>query len=70
MNYRIRLFQDNLIDVVNQFDDIPMEVRRAIIENVSNLVEKKANDLIMQEREQEAVNEQSILQDKLGELPE
>ena len=68
MNFRIRLFQDTIIDAINEFDDIPMEARRAIIENVHHLMEKKANELIAQEREQ--ADEQSILEDKLGELPQ
>lgn len=68
MNFRIRLFQDAIIETVNQFNDIPMEARRAILENVSNIVEKKANELIAQEKEQGY--EQSVFEDKLGELPE
>ena len=68
MNFRIRLFQDAIIETVNQFNDIPMEARRAILENVSNIVEKKANEFIAQEKEQGY--EQSVFEDKLGELSE
>ena len=71
MNYRIRLFQDNIIDVTNQFSDVPLEARRLVLESVMHLVERESDKAIMGERESmEAENAESIFQDKLGELPE
>ena len=68
MNFRLRLFQDNIIDIVNQFNDLPFEGRRLVLESVMHLIEKKADEAIVIEREEE--NAKNIFEDKLGELPE
>ena len=68
MNFRLRLFQDNIIDIVNQFDDLPYEGKRLVLESVGHLLEKKADEAIVKERE--AFYAESISEDKLGKLSE
>lgn len=50
MNYRARLFLDELVALTNKFDDLPFEVRRLVIESVMHLVEVKADEAIKAER--------------------
>ena len=64
----MRLFQDNVIDLANEFDDLPFEGRRLVLESVMHLLEKKADEAIVTERE--AFYAESIPEDKLGELSE
>lgn len=68
MNFRLRLFQDNIIDVVNTFDDLPYEGKRLVLESIMHLLEKKADEAIVKERE--AFYAESIPENKLGELSE
>lgn len=71
MDFRIRLFQDNIVSLVNEFQDIPFEARRLVLESVAHLVERKADEAIVTQREEmEAKDAESILEDKLGELSE
>lgn len=71
MNFRLRLFLDTIIDVVNQFDDIPLEGRRLVLESAMHIVEKAADKAIAKERESmEDKDAESVFKDKLGELPE
>ena len=78
MNYRARLFLDELVALTNKFDDLPFEVRRLVIESVMHLVEVKADEAIIAERPMDVdiiidggeENAENILKDKLGELPE
>ena len=71
MDFRIRLFLDTIIDTVNQFDDIPLESRRLVLESSMHLVEKAADKAIANQRQSmEEQNAESVLKDKLGELPE
>ena len=80
MSFRMRLFLDSVIDLVNDFDDIPIEARRLVLESVIRLVEKKADEEIVREREQllnnsadiesEENDAKDILENKLGELSE
>lgn len=70
-NYRTRLFLDSIIDLVNQFEDIPLESRRLVLESAMHLVEKEADKAIIAEREaMEVENAENIFEDKLGELSE
>lgn len=50
MNFRTRLFLDNIIDVINQFGDLPFEVRRLVLESAMHIVERKADEAIVAER--------------------
>lgn len=69
MNFRIRLFLDTIIDTVNQFNDIPLEARRLVLESAMRIVEKASDNAIATERESmEEQNAESVLEDKLGEL--
>lgn len=69
MDFRIRLFLDSIIDTVNQFNDIPLEARRLVLESAMHIVEKAADKAIAIERESmEEENEQSIFENQLGEL--
>ena len=71
MNFRLRLFLDTIVDVVNQFDDIPLEGRRLVLESAMHIVEKAADNAIAKERMNlEEQNEQGLFEDKLGELSE
>jgi hypothetical protein len=71
MDFRIRLFLDTIIDTVNQFNDIPLEARRLVLESAMHIVEKAADKAIATERESmEEENAESVLKDQLGELPE
>ena len=71
LDFRIRLFLDTIVADVNNFQDIPLEARRLVLESVMRMVEKKADEAIIAQREtMEAQNEQSVFEDKLGELPE
>lgn len=71
MDFRIRLFLDTIIDTVNQFNDIPLESRRLVLESAMHLVEKAADKAIANQRQSmEEQNAESVLKDKLGELPE
>lgn len=71
MDFRIRLFLDSIIETVNQFSDIPLEARRLVLESAMRLVEKKADEAIIAQREAlEAKNAESISENKLGELSE
>ena len=71
MDFRLRLFLDTIIDVVNQFDDVPLEGRRLVLESAMRIVEKAADKAIANQRQSmEEQNAESVLKDKLGELPE
>lgn len=47
-NYKIRQFEDSVIDMFNK-SDLQIEIKRMIAQNVLNLLTKKADDIIMQE---------------------
>jgi hypothetical protein len=71
MDFRIRLFLDTIIDTVNQFNDIPLEARRLVLESAMHIVKKAADKAKATERESmEEENAESVLKDQLGELPE
>lgn len=70
MNYKIRLLQDSIIDVVNKFDDVPLEAKRLVLESIMHIVEKAADKAIFVESDvtMEDKNAEGIFEDKLGEL--
>lgn len=47
-NYKIRQFEDNVIDMFNK-SDLQIEIKRMVAQNVLNLLTKKADEIIMQE---------------------
>ena len=62
---------DEVVDLVNKYDDVPMEARRLVLESVMHIAEKSADKAIIAEREEEEENNaKNIFQDQLGELPE
>jgi hypothetical protein len=65
MDFRIRLFLDTIIDAVNQFNDIPLEARRLVLESAMKLVEKKADEAIVAQRTsmEESENAEGVLED-------
>lgn len=71
MDFRIRLFLDTIVDTVNQFNDIPLEARRLVLESAMHIVEKAADKAIAKERESmEGHNAEGVFENKLGELSE
>jgi hypothetical protein len=71
MDFRIRLFLDTIIDAVNQFNDIPLEARRLVLESAMKLVEKKADEAIVAQRtSMEEENAEGVFENQLGELPQ
>lgn len=72
MNYKIRLLQDTIIDVVNQFNDVPLEAKRLVLESIMHIVEKAADKAIFTESDvnTEVQDAEDIFEDKLGELSE
>ena len=63
MDFRIRLFLDTIVDTVNQFDDIPLEARRLVLESAMHIVEKAADKAIAKERaSMEEENAEGVLE--------
>lgn len=66
MNKKIRAFFEQIIALVNAFDDVPIEAKRMALFIALQLVERQSNEAI--ELEQEENNAESIPEDKLAEL--
>lgn len=49
MNAKMRLFQDELVDLVNKHEDIPWEARLVILELITYQVQKAADEAIRSE---------------------
>ena len=47
-NYKIRQFEDSVIDMFNK-SDLQIEIKRLVAQNILNLLTKKADEIIMQE---------------------
>ena len=47
-NYKIRQFEDSIIDMFNK-SDLQIEIKRMVAQNVLNLLTKKADEIIMHE---------------------
>lgn len=47
-NYKIRQFEDSVIDTFNK-SDLQIEIKRLVAQNVLNLLTKKADEVILQE---------------------
>lgn len=47
-NFRIRDFEDKVINLFNS-SDLQIEIKRLVAQNVLNLLTKKADELILQE---------------------
>ena len=47
-NYKIRQFEDSVIDLFNK-SDLQIEIKRLVAQNVLNLLTKKADETITRE---------------------
>ena len=56
MNKKIRELEDQLIALLNSAADVPIEAKRLILKDVTDMVTKKADEVIMAEM-REAQNE-------------
>ena len=54
MDLRIRQFLDDIIALVNTYDDIPLEARRLALESAMYNCERASNKAIQQQSEAEA----------------
>lgn len=65
-NTELRQFFEEIINVVNSHVDIPIEAKRLALFSALQLVERQANEIILLEKE--AMDAESIPEDKLAEL--
>lgn len=74
MDLRIREFLDQIINLVNLYDDIPLEARRLALESAMYNTERAANKAIKEQNEKMLLeannNAEDLSSNKLGELPE
>ena len=70
MNCKIRKFQDDLVDLINNNDDIPWETRLVVLELVTSNVQKIADNSIIEELSKNggAEDAKGIPENKLAEL--
>lgn len=68
MNVKIRRFQDSLVDLVNSYEDIPIEARLVILELITSNVQRLADNTIIEELSKEAANAEGIPENQLAEL--
>lgn len=73
MNLKIRLFKQSIVNFVDE-SDLPVEVKRMVLGEINNEIEKQANLAINAELKEENRKEQSyaesIQSNQLGELSE
>lgn len=73
MDLRIREFFDRIIDLVNEYDDIPLEARRLALESAMYNTERAVNKAIKEQAQAMSMEVQKDAEDlssnKLGELP-
>jgi len=62
MNLKIRQFEDDLVNLINS-NDLPIEVKRIILQDVLQIVENKANEIILKELSSEPITEYGELKD-------
>lgn len=67
MNEQMRLLEDTLIEVLNSYTTVPIEAKRLIIKDIYIMTEQKANEIIIEERRQ---NAEELQPNQLGELSE
>lgn len=67
MNEQIRELEEKLIDMLNQYNLVPIEAKRLIIKDIYFMTEQKANEIIIEERRQ---NAEELQPNQLGELSE
>lgn len=70
-NSDLRHFFEDIIALVNNYANVPIEAKRLALFAALQIVEREANETIMLERDfKEAKDAESIPEDKLGELSE
>ena len=75
-NREVRAFFEEIINLVNSFEDIPIEVKRLALFSAFQIVERQANEVIQMEqrealekiKQKEEEDAEIIFEDKLGEL--
>ena len=74
-NSELRAFFEEIFNLVNSFETIPIEAKRLALFSAFQLVERQANEAIEMERrenlkklQKEEDDAKSIFEDKLGEL--
>lgn len=60
MNKRLRLFQDELTDVINRHSELPWEARLLALELITTNVQRMADNAILAEISEEEKNAESI----------
>lgn len=55
-NYKIRQFEDSVIDMFNK-SDLQIEIKRLVTQNVLNLITKKADETITAEIQEKKMQE-------------
>ena len=53
MNLRTRQFKEALMELTNQYEDLPIEVRLTCLQLLTNKVTEIANGAVLQELEEE-----------------
>lgn len=51
MNLKIRRLEEDIVAILND-SDVPMEAKRLVVQNILNVVENNANEIIKQELSQ------------------
>ena len=51
MNLKIRMLEENIVAILND-SDIPIEAKRLVLQNILNVVENNANEIIKRELSQ------------------
>lgn len=69
MDLKIRSFLEEIIALINKYNDIPLEARRLALESATHLVEK-ASDQAIASQSMEGRDAESVFESKLGELSE
>lgn len=75
-NREVRAFFEEIINLVNSFEDIPIEVKRLALFSAFQIVERQANEVIQMEqrdalekiKQKEEEDAENVFEDKLGEL--
>ena len=75
MNLEIRKFRQKIVNDINEAE-LPIEVKRLVLKEVMSVVNETADNQIAKEQEmlkadeEVKIDEQSVQQDNMGELPE
>lgn len=62
MNLKIRRLEEDIVAILND-SDVPMEAKRLVVQNILNVVENNANEIIKQELSQQPITEYGEMKD-------